>query len=132
MSRANIELFLQSTAFAVVGASTDRNKFGNRILRCYQTHQKLVYPVHPREEEIEGLRCYPSIAELPAGVASISLITPPAVSELVVEQAHAYGIKNIWLQPGAESQLAIQRCHDYGINVIADGSCILVELGCSH
>jgi predicted CoA-binding protein len=57
------------------------------------------------------------------------VITPPAVTEQVVVQAAAKGIKNIWMQPGAESPRAIAYCREQGINVIADGSCLLVVLG---
>ena len=57
------------------------------------------------------------------------MITPPAVTEKVVEQAATKGIRNIWMQPGAESPRAVELCREHGINVIADGSCILVVLG---
>lgn len=125
----SIELFFKSDSYAVIGASTNRDKFGNKVLRCYQQNNKIVYPVHPVETEIEGINCYKSVNELPNDVKSISIITPPSLTEKIVDQAHAKGITNIWMQPGAQSDLAIQKCHDYGINVIADGSCILVVLG---
>ncbi len=125
----SIELFFKSDSYAVIGASTNRDKFGNKVLRCYQQNNKTVYPVHPVETEIEGINCYKSVNELPNDVKSISIITPPNLTEKIVDQAHAKGITNIWMQPGAQSDLAIQKCYDYGINVIADGSCILVVLG---
>jgi predicted CoA-binding protein len=62
-------------------------------------------------------------------VKSISVITPPQVTDKVVEQAIARGIENIWMQPGAESDAAVERCRKSGVNVIADGSCLLVVLG---
>ena len=73
--------------------------------------------------------CVASVADLPAEVTSISVITPPPITEKVVEQAVARGIRNIWMQPGAESATAVARCRENGINVIADGSCVLVVLG---
>lgn len=124
-----IKQFLTSPAFAVAGASTNRQKFGNKVLRCYQQHQKNVYPVNPSEEEIEGLTSVHTITELPNSVESLSIITPPPVTEKIVEQAIAKGIKNIWMQPGAQSTAAVANCLKHGVNVIADGSCILVELG---
>lgn len=130
--RKNIEQFLSSSAFGVIGASANRAKFGNMVLRCYQQNSRIVYPVHPLLDKVEGLSCLKSISELPSEVKSISVITPPQITEQVVEQANAHGIKNIWMQPGAESPLAIQKCLDYGINVIADGSCILVMLDFPH
>src|SRR6185369_11254387 len=125
---AQIEKFLEAEGFGVVGASVDRNKYGNRVLRCYQMHGRNVVPVNPSAAEIEGVKCVPSVSELPDSVTSISIITPPPVTEKVVEQAIARGIKNIWMQPGAESNAAIKKCVESGVNVIADGSCILVVL----
>jgi uncharacterized protein len=124
-----IETFLQADVFGVVGASADRSKYGNRVLRCYLMNGRSAVPVNPKEAQIEGIPCVPSVADLPPEVESISVITPPAVTEQVVVQAAAKGIKNIWMQPGAESPRAIAFCREQGINVIADGSCILVVLG---
>ncbi len=124
-----ISQFLAAVAFGVAGASTNREKYGNKVLRCYQQHSRRVVPVNPRAEIIEGLPCVASVADLPAEVTSLSVITPPKITEQVVEQAIARGIKNIWMQPGAESPLAVTRCEEAGINVIADGSCLLVVLG---
>jgi predicted CoA-binding protein len=127
--RKEIDEFLKAEAFGVVGASSDRSKYGNRVLRCYQEHGLKAVPVNPKEKEIEGTACVASVLDLPADVASISVITPPLVTEQVVEQAARKGIGNVWMQPGAESPRAVALCREHGINVIADGSCILVVLG---
>ena len=124
-----IKLFLEADGYAVVGASADRSKYGNRVLRCYQINGRKVVPVNPSAVEIEGLKCVASVSELPDSVASISIITPPSVTEKVVELAIAKGIKNIWMQPGSQSPAAVANCQSHGINVIADGSCLLVVLG---
>jgi predicted CoA-binding protein len=92
-------------------------------------HDYRVIPVNPKEAVSEGVACVSSVAELPDDAVSISVITPPEITEKVVEQAIARGIRNIWMQPGSESRKAVQRCQEAGVNVIADGSCILVVLG---
>ena len=125
----DIDEFLKAAAFGVVGASADRGKFGNRVLRCYQMHGLKAVPVNPREEEIEGIPCVASVALLPDNVTSISIVTPPLMTERVVVEAAAKGIRNVWMQPGAESPKAVAFCREKGMNVIADGSCILVVLG---
>jgi predicted CoA-binding protein len=124
-----IAQFFTSPAYAVIGASTQRHKFGNKVLRCYLQHRLTVYPVNPKETVIEGIPSYQLLQDLPADVQSISVITPALITEQVVQQAIAKGIKNIWLQPGAESEAAILTCQQHGINVIAKGPCILVALG---
>jgi len=124
-----IEKFLASPAFGVVGASTDREKYGNRVLRCYLQKGRRAIPVNPRAAQVEGIAAVPSVAELPDDVKSISVITPPSVTEQVVEAAARRWIENVWMQPGAESPVAVEACRRHGINVIADGTCILVVLG---
>ena len=124
-----IRIFLAAGSFGVVGASADRNKYGNKVFRCYQMNGREVIPVNPKESIIEGVATVATVSELPDDVQSISIITPPHVTEKVVAEAIAKGIKNIWMQPGAESPTAVALCREKGINVIADGSCLLVVLG---
>ncbi|MBI2353783.1 MAG: CoA-binding protein [Deltaproteobacteria bacterium] len=128
-TREQIERFLASPAFGVVGASTNRHKFGNKVLRCYAQNGRRVVPVNPNESEIEQIPCVAGISDLPPEVKSISMITPPAVTEQLVPLAIEKGIENIWMQPGAESPGAVALCLQHNVNVIADGSCILVVLG---
>ena len=124
-----IKEFLEAAAFGVAGASAKRHKYGNKVLRCYLQNKCTVFPINPNENQIEGIDCVAHINELPDSVTSLSVITPPLVTEQIVAQAIARGIKNIWMQPGAESAEAIKLCEDAGINVIADGSCLLVVMG---
>jgi predicted CoA-binding protein len=124
-----IERFLGSPAYGVVGASPHRHKYGNKVLRCYQQNGRRAVPVNPNEREVEGVRCVASVLDLPDDVQSISIITPPSVTERVVEEAVRRGIRHVWMQPGAESARAVATCEAAGINVIADGSCVLVVLG---
>lgn len=129
VTKEQFDKFFESDAFGVVGASANREKFGNKVLRVYLQNGKKVIPVNPRETEIEGISCVADIQDLPPGVKSISVITPPHVTEQVVDKAIAKGIANIWIQPGAESPAVVEKCRKNNINVIADGSCILVVLG---
>ncbi|MCW8451064.1 CoA-binding protein [Legionella quinlivanii] len=129
MLMGNVEQFLKSTAFAVVGASSNRSKFGNKVLRCYLAHDMKAYPVNPFEDNIEGQASVKDLSDLPDEVESISIITPPAITEKIVDAAIIKGIKNIWMQPGAESESAIEQALRHEINVIARGPCILVVLG---
>jgi len=124
-----ITAFLEAGPFAVVGASIDRSKYGNKVLRCYQQHGKTVYPINARAAEVEGLKAYATLASLPVKVRAISVITPPAITEQVVRDAAAAGVTHIWMQPGAESDEAIRSAEALGMAVIAGGPCLLVVLG---
>lgn len=125
----DIDAFLSGGPFAVVGASADRSKYGNKVLRVYLQNKRKVYAVNPRGGEIEGLVVYRDLAELPELPHGVSIITPPSVTEQVVEQAVSLGVKHLWMQPGAESEAAISHARKNGVNVVAKGSCALVVLG---
>lgn len=124
-----VQSFLEAGPYAVVGASTDREKYGNKVLRCYQQHGREVFPINPKEAEIEGLKAFASLTGLPVKPRAISIITPPAVTERVVREAASLGIRHLWMQPGAESDEAIQAAESLGLEVIAGGPCLLVVLG---
>ena len=124
-----IDAFLETGPYAVVGASMDRAKYGNKIFRCYLQHGLKAYPINPGSEEIEGQKAYPDLAALPEPVARISVITPPGVTEQIVPEAADAGIEFIWMQPGAESRKAVEDAQDAGIAVVSGGPCLLVVLG---
>ncbi len=127
-TQSQIQTFLAGKRFAVVGASTDRSKYGNKVLRCYKQNNLEVVPINPTAAEVEGLPAYPDLAAAPGKFDGVSIITPPPVTERVVNDALHIGIKNIWMQPGAESDSAIEAAEAAGANVIAHGPCILVSL----
>lgn len=124
-----IKKFLEAPKFAVCGASSNRHKYGNKVLRCYLQNNRQAVPINPNEGEVEGLITYPSLKDLPEAIESVSIITPPAVTEKVVEDAIKSGVKHLWMQPGAESRSAIERAESAGLNVIYGGACVLVVLG---
>lgn len=121
--------FLAADRFAVVGASLDAEKFGSKILARYLEHGKDVVPIHPKEASLQGVKAYPNLRELPKPPQSVSIVTPPAVTEKVVEDAIAAGAKSVWMQPGAESEAAVARAKEAGLDVISGGPCVLVMLG---
>ena len=126
--QARIDTFLAGKRFAVVGASQDRTKYGNKVLRTYQQNNLTVFPVNPRADRIETLQAYPDLTSVPATIDGISVITPPAVTEQVVKEAIELGIAHLWIQPGAESQQAVASAESAGMTVISGGPCILVVL----
>ena len=122
------ETFLAASTFAVAGASSNRSKYGNKVLRCYLQNGKTAIPIHPSETDVEGQQTYASISKAPP-IESLSIITPPAVTEKIVDEAIAAGVKHLWMQPGAESDAAIENAKAAGLTVIAGGPCVLVVLG---
>lgn len=124
-----IETFLAAPRFAVVGASTNRAKYGNKILRCYLQHDREVVPINPRADVIEGVAAVASLDDLDGHDHAISIITPPAITLQAVRDAARLGHELIWMQPGAESEEAVAEAGKLGLKVIHDGPCLLVVLG---
>ena len=125
----DIDAFLDGTPFAVVGASTNRAKYGNKVLRCYLQNGREAHPINPHAKEIEGVACAASLSDLSERPHAVSIITPPEVTGAVVDEALELGIEHLWMQPGAENDEAIERARAAGVNVIAHGPCLLVVLG---
>ena len=126
--RSLIEEFFATPPFAVVGASNDPQKYGFKVLASYLKHGLRAYPVNSREEQIQGVPCYATLAELPEPVHSISIITPPEVTEKIAAEAAEAGAEILWMQPGAESARAVQIAETSGLGVIHGGPCVLVLL----
>ena len=124
-----ISRFLDGSPFAVLGASSNRSKFGNKVLRSYMQDNRTVIPINPNAAEIEGLRAYARLSEVSGPIHGLSIVTPPRITESIIEQAGELGIKHVWIQPGAQSNTAIRRANELGMNLIAGGPCLLVEIG---
>ena len=111
---------------AIIGASADRSKFGNRSLRAHADCGYEVYPINPRAEEIEGHRAYPSISAIPAErVDRVSLYVPPNVGINLLDDIAEKGCDELWLNPGSESAEIIQRAEELGLNAIV--ACSLMD-----
>jgi uncharacterized protein len=114
---------------AIIGASNDRNKFGNKAVRAFLQQGYTVYPVHPTETEIEGLPAFKSIRDVPVRPQMISVyVAPPVVRKLLPDIA-ARGCDELWLNPGTESDEVLAEAPGLGLNVIQ--ACSIVAVGVS-
>ena len=115
---------------AILGASADRGKFGNKSVRAHAQAGYEVYPVNPKGGQIEGLTVYRSLAEVPVEhLSRISVYLPPAVGLAALEEIAAKGCDEVWFNPGSESSEILARARKLGINAISD--CSIVDLGVS-
>lgn len=122
-----IDEFLCLDKIAVVGASRDRHKFGNIILRRLKGSGKRVYAVNPEATSVEGEPSYPNLRALPEKVRAAILIIPPAQTERVINDAISAGVEYLWFQPGSESTRAVNLALKKGLKTIWD-HCILKEM----
>ena len=114
---------------AIIGASSDRGKFGNKAVRAFQKQGYTVYPVNPKETEIEGLPAFKSIRDVPVRPEMISVYLPPPVLLKVLPEIAAKGCDELWLNPGTESDEVLAEAERLGMNVIQ--ACSIVGVGVS-
>lgn len=114
---------------AIIGASTDRAKFGNKAVRAFVQQGYDVFPVNTKEETVEGLRAYKSISEVPVRPQMISVYLPPPVLLKVLPDIAARGCDELWLNPGTESDEVIAEAERLGLNVIQ--ACSIMAVGVS-
>jgi predicted CoA-binding protein len=124
-TKAEIEEFIAIRELAIAGASRDTKKFGYIVYHDLKSKGYLVVGVNPNATEIDGDPCYATLADLPAPVGGVICLTKPAVTEQIVRQAAAAGIRRVWMQQGAETQAAIDFCKQNGMSVIAH-ECIMM------
>jgi uncharacterized protein len=112
---------------AVIGASNNRRKFGNRALRAYRDQGYTVVPINPHEPEVEGLKAYASVLDVPGPIDMASFYVPPEVGEEIIGEMARKQIAEVWLNPGAESDELIARARALSIKPIV--ACSIVALG---
>jgi len=114
---------------AIIGASTDRSKFGNKAVRAFVKQGFTVYPVNPKEPQVEGLTAYKTIAEVPVRPNLISVYLPPPVLLKVLPEIATKGCDELWLNPGTESDEVLATAERLGLNIIQ--ACSIVGVGMS-
>ena len=116
-------------SIAIIGASADPAKFGNKAVRAFTLKGYTVYPVNPKETHIEGLTAYKSISEVPSRPDMISVYLPPAAVLKSLPAIAEKGCSELWLNPGTESDDVLAEAEKLGLNVIQ--ACSLVGIGVS-
>lgn len=112
---------------AIIGASSNRAKFGNKAVRAYSEAGYEVYPVNPNEEVIEGLKVYPAVEDIPDELDVISIYLPPEIGMKVIDQVAKKGAKAIYLNPGAVSDELVMKAKNIGLNPIT--ACSIRTIG---
>ena len=121
---------MSKPSVAILGASTDRSKFGNKAVRAFLQQGFDVYPVNPKATEIEGIRAYPSLGDVPVKpLDRISVYLPPHVGMSLLDEIAKMGAGEVWFNPGTTSDDLLARAKELGINVIQ--ACSIIAVGVS-
>jgi predicted CoA-binding protein len=116
-----------SKVVAVVGASSDRGKFGNKALRAFRAEGYTVVPVNPNEAEVEGMKTYPTVLDVPQRIDMATVYVPPEIGITLLPHFEQKGIPEIWMNPGAESDELLAEARRRKLNVIA--ACSIIGIG---
>ncbi len=121
-----IKEFMSQKRFAIVGATNNTEKYGCQIFKNLKSRGYEVYPVNPKLEELDGVECYSSLADIPGKVDVVDFVVPPEVTEVILRDCKRLGLDRIWLQPGSESEVAIAYCHENNLKVVHD-VCVMLS-----
>lgn len=111
----------------MVGASSDRSKFGNKALRAFQAEGYRVIPINPNEAEVEGMATYASVLDVPERIDMATLYVQPEVGLRLLPELEQKQIGEIWVNPGADSDELLAEARRRKLNVIA--ACSIVAIG---
>jgi predicted CoA-binding protein len=116
-----------SKTVAVVGASSDRRKFGNKALRAFQAEGYRVVPINPNEPQVEGIATYPSVLDVPGSIDMATVYVQPEVTLGLLDEFERKKIPEIWVNPGAENDEVMAEARRRGMTVIF--ACSIVGIG---
>jgi len=120
----------QKPTVAIVGASQDRGKYGNKSVRAHLANGYQVYPVNPNEQTVEGLVCFARLTDLPVSrLDRISVYVPPSVGIRLLEDMQAIEANEVWFNPGSADSALIEQAQKLGLNVIQ--ACSIIDVGSS-
>jgi predicted CoA-binding protein len=112
---------------AIIGASSDPRKFGNRALRAFRRKGYTVIPINPNEAQVEGLKTYRSVLDVPGAIDMATFYVPPAIGEQVIAEVARKGIPEVWLNPGSESDELIRLARALKVEPIL--ACSILGIG---
>jgi predicted CoA-binding protein len=112
---------------AVIGASSNRDKFGNKALRAFAHRGYTVIPINPTEQEVEGYRTYRSVLDVPDKIDLATIYVPPRTGVRIMDELARKGVVEVWLNPGADDYSVISRARELGLR--ATQLCSILAIG---
>ena len=114
---------------AIIGASSDRSKFGNKAVRAYRKRGWVVYPVNPKEAAIEELTAYKSITDVPRPLDRVAMYLPPQAGLTIIADIAVVQADELYFNPGSESPELLDKAKELGLSPIL--ACSILDIGLS-
>lgn len=112
---------------AVIGASSNRQKFGNKALRAFERQGFTVIPINPNEPEVEGHRTYATVNDYSGPIDMATVYVPASVGVGVMDELARKGVAEVWLNPGADDEAVVQRARTLGLKIVQ--ACSIIAIG---
>lgn len=112
---------------AIIGASSNRAKFGNKALRAFEKQGFRVIAINPNEAEVEGHKTYASVLDFPDPIDMATIYVPGAVGVRVMDDLAKKGIPEVWLNPGADDDPVVARARQLGLKTVI--ACSIIGIG---
>ena len=112
---------------AIIGASSNRDKFGNKALRSFARQGYNVIPINPVEAEVEGHKAYASVLDVPGMIDMATIYVPTAAGVRVMDDLAKKGIPEVWLNPGADDRQVVEKARQLGLKTVQH--CSIIAIG---
>jgi uncharacterized protein len=122
-----VRSFLMGKVVAVIGASSDPRKFGNRAVRAFRRQGYTVIPINPNESQVEGLKTYASVLDVPEAIDMATFYVPPDIGARVIKDVARKQIPEVWLNPGSESDELVRLAKSLKVEPIL--ACSILGIG---
>lgn len=122
-----IDKMLSKKVWAVLGVSSNREKYGYKIYKTLKRYGFTVFPINPNTDDVDGEVCYPDLKSLPQIPEVVNFVVPPEVTENEIKKCFQLGIENLWMQPGSGSPAAVKFAKEKNMNVVYN-KCVMIEL----
>ncbi len=118
---------MSERSVAIIGASSDRSKFGNKAVRAFKAAGWRVFPIHPSETSVEGISVFPSVTDVPEAVEIATLYVAPPIGRKLLPDLVRKGVREVWVNPGAGDAALLAEAGRLGMK--HRSLCSIIEVG---
>jgi len=112
------EILKSKKSFAIIGASNEMMKYGYELVCVFKDYGYKIFPINPKYDEIEGIKCYPSLKDLPEKPDVVLTALAPKNTLNVVPVVKEIGADTIWFPPNCFDENALKKAEELKLNYV--------------